>query len=303
MIPDLDQLFTRLAPVLQPLDLSLFAQICESGVTDGVPWIKLLNGDTLFGYSRYDQTYYRDTFDSHRDAFAALGLTPATFGAAFDAVLSYAYENCEYPHITRKSNYIPRGGVVIDVGVRGGHFLVKASRLAGADGRVIGIDPTDFSEQSCRRHFAANGCANAEFVKAVISASDGEVVRFFHGSPGESLSGVHQETRGLDGRTVVSASHHAGSFAATTRTLDSIVVDLGLRRCDLIVLQINGAEVDAVRGMTRILNDFRPTVFVTCYQRPPGGEEPADAILGWVRPIGYEAIFHQGTEMILRPLD
>ena len=287
---------------MQPLDLSLFAQICESGVTDGVPWIKLLNGDTLFGYSRYEQTYYRDTFDRHRKVFEGLGLTPATFGAAFDAVLSYAYENCEFPYITRKSNYIPKGGVVIDVGVRGGHFLVKASRLAGPNGRVIGIDPTEFAEQSCLRHFKANQCENAEFIRAPIGASDGLKVRFYHGSPGESLSGLYRETVGIDGRPVVAASHHTGSFETTTRTLDSVAVDLGLKRCDLVVLQINGGEVDAVRGMSRMLNDLRPTLFVTCYQRPPGGEEPAGAVLGWVGDIGYEPIFHQGTEMVLRPI-
>jgi FkbM family methyltransferase len=303
MTPNLDRLFTELSGVLEPLDLELLAQISGSGVANGVPWIRLLNGDTLFGYSRYQDTYYKEKFDRHRAAFESLGLTPDTFGAAFDALVSYGYENCEFPRVTRKSNFIPKGGVVLDVGVRAGHFLVKASRLAGPDGRVIGIDAADFSERYCRLHIEANRCDNVEFVRALVGDSDGETVRFYHGSPGESLSGFYRETIGHDGRTVVSASRHTGSFEATTRTLDSLAVDLRLTRCDLVILQINGAEVAAVRGMTRILNDYRPTLFVTCYQRPPGGEEPAAAVLGWVLPIGYEAVFHQGTEMVLRPVE
>ena len=303
MTPDLNRLFTDLSKKLDTVDLELFAQICGSGVTNGVAWVKLLNGDTLFGYSRYQDTYYKDIFDSNRAAFEGLGLTTETFGAAFDAVLSYGYENCEFPRITRKSNFIPRDGVVLDVGVRAGHFLVKAARLAGPGGRVIGIDASDFSEQYCQRHIEANRLDNAQFVRALISDSDDLKVRFYHGSPGESLSGYYKETVGKDGRPIVSASHHTGSVEASTRTLDSIVVDLGLKRLDLVILQINGAEVAAIRGMIRILNDFRPTLFVTCYQRPPGGEEPAGAILGWVMDIGYEAVFHQGTEMVLRPVE
>ncbi|HJU43884.1 MAG TPA: FkbM family methyltransferase [Vicinamibacterales bacterium] len=303
MIPNLDRVLTELSTVLEPLDLELFAQICGSGVTDGIPWIKLLNGDMLFGYSRYQDTYYKDRFDRHRAAFESVGLTPATFGAAFDAVVSYTYENCDFPRVARKSNFIPKGGVVLDVGVRAGHFLVKASRLAGPEGRVIGIDASDLAERYCRLHKEANRCDNVEFVRAVVGASDGETVRFFHGSPGESMSGFYRETIGLEGRPVVSASHHSGSIETTTRTLDSLALELGLKRCDLVILQINGAEVAAVRGMTRILNDLRPTLFVTCFQRPPGGEEPAAAVLGWVEDIGYEKVFHQNTDMVLRPLD
>jgi FkbM family methyltransferase len=303
MKPDLDTLHRELSRALDPLDLEFFAQICDSGVTDGLPWVKLLNGDILFGYSKYQDTYYKDVFDKHKKVFEGLGLQPATFGAAFDALLSYGYENCEFPRITRKSNFIPRGGVVLDVGVRAGHFLVKASRLAGPEGRVIGIDASDFSEQYCRRHIAANQCGNTEFVRALVSESDDIQTRFYHGSPGEAFSGYFRDTVGLTGKPVVSSTQHTGSFETTTRTLDSIVGGLGLKRCDLVVLQINGAEVAAVRGMIQILNNFRPTVFVTCYQRPPGGEEPAGAIQGWMMPIGYEPVFHQGTEMVLRPIE
>ena len=278
-----------LAGALPGNDIDFFLQIRRSGVLDGLPFVELHNGSTLFGISRYLETRYKDLFDQLGDPFAAIGLEKVAFGAAFDGLELYHYENCFRSYL-KKTDFLVEDGVVLDVGVRGAHFAVKASRLVGPGGKIVAIDPTEFAEQMTSLHVRHNNLRNVSFIRAVAAGQDGMEVDFHYGSTGEALSGLYPETLSREGNTAVPAAAHTATVSLRARTLDSIIAELGLTRCDLIVLQINGAELVALQGAEETLRHMRPALHVASYQHPSheiDAEDPAEAIYRYVSQFGY----------------
>lgn len=75
-------------------DHRFFMQIASSGTIEGANFVRLRNGDIIFGLSGAEETSYTPTFEAHQNAFEALGLKRECFGTAFDALRSYHHENC-----------------------------------------------------------------------------------------------------------------------------------------------------------------------------------------------------------------
>lgn len=292
--------YHQLSRFIPQFQVAFFAQIRESGRLEGLPFVRLFNGDILFGYSDPAEIYYRSVFEAHAPLFQAIGLRPECFGAAFDALISYYCENCDSWTI-RKSHFIPNGGVVIDVGVRGGHFAVKASRLVGEKGSVVAIDPTEFARRFTELHVRHNSLANVKFVQAIVGDREGKEAEFFYGSAGETFSGLLSHTVDRAGRTIVDPQCHAGAFRGTMRTLDGIVGSLGLTACDLVIMQINGGEKLAIRGMDHVLGDLRPVLYVTTFQREPGGSDPREDIRKMCARFGYRLFVEEKASVILIP--
>lgn len=289
---------SALRSILGPKDVEFFAQIRASGTIEGLPFVRLWNGDVLLGYTDPRKTYYRELFERYGDLFMALGLGPEAHGAAFDALRSYHYENSDS---IAKSAFVRPGSVVIDVGVRGGHFAVKASRLAGDHGVVVCVDPTAFSMECIAAHIRHNGLRNVRFVRALVADVEGRELEFHHGSEGETFSGIFRETIDDTGAKVVEATHHHGVWHLHARTIDGILEEQKLSRTDLLVMQINGGEVLAIRGAERCLANHRPVLFITCFQRPNGGASPKEGVVAFAHARGYRTLVADQSDVILVP--
>lgn len=292
---------SKIVDSLPAFEAEFFLSIRASGVDDGTPFIELANGDILFGFSNASEVYYKPVFEKLEKDLVGIGLRKEAFGAAFDAMISYHYENSTLWQ--NKSSLIKKGDVVLDVGVRGGHFTVKASRLTGPEGLVVAIDPTEFAKQRVELHARKNGLKNVRFVQAAVSQSDDEEVEFFSGSPGESFSGFFDQTVTVEGEAVVTKSAHTGKSMVKTISLDTLVEREGLSKVDYVIIQINGAERLAVKGMRRLLSRFRPKLFITASHGLPGDISAREVVLNEIEPYGYENYSYEKTEnLILRPV-
>ncbi len=293
-----DDPYQKLSQILPQFQAAFFAQIRDSGLLENIPYIKLFNGDILFGYSDPTKIYFQSVFEAHGPLFQSIGLKPECFGAAFDALISYHHENCDTWTI-RKSHFIPRGGIIFDVGVRGGHFAVKASRLVGQQGLVVAIDATDFARRYTDLHVRQNKLSNVKFVQAIVGDQQGKETEFFHGSSGETFSGIMGHTVDQEGKVVVDATCHSGVFHGTMRTLDGIAESLGLTACDLVIMQINGGEKVAIQGMDHLLGTYKPVLFITAFQRELGGIDPREEIKKMCSRFGYRIFGEQKASVIL----
>jgi FkbM family methyltransferase len=279
-------------------ELEFLLSLRGSGVYEGIPYVRLANGDMLLGDTPPERSPYLSVYESHRDLFEQLGVEQGAVGAMFDALISYHLENCDSP-VLRKSAFIPRGGTVIDVGTRGGQFLVKAARFAET---VVGVDATRFADRFANLHIRANELANVTFVQAVVSDKSGEVAEFYAGSAAESYSGLFEETFDGVGAAVITQDVHTERLTVTTETVDALVERLELNRCDLVIFQINGGETLAVRGMTETVSRFKPVILATAYQRRAGAPDPANDLADFLAPYGYEPLYRVGTETVLAPI-
>jgi len=273
---------------LNLFECQFFFSIKESGIHNGIPFIVLYNGDKLFGYSSPGQYYYEDIFRKHRADFEKLNITEDGQPAVFDALVSYHYENIA---TVMKTPYIPKGGVVMDIGSRGAHFMVKAAHIAN---RVICVDPTDFAEKYFNLHKNSNDLNNCEFYKVGVGPNEG-VAPFFAGSVGETYSGFHNAIYDQNGNAIASAKMHQTKEQIEVVTLDRLTENLDC--LDLMIFQINGFEYEALLGAQHTLRRLRPTLHLTVHQS--GSLEQGnnrDNIYDLLSEVGYRRIMHSQCE-------
>jgi FkbM family methyltransferase len=140
------------------------------------------------------------------------------------------------------------GDTFIDGGAHIGVFSVLASRLVGPSGTVCAFEPSERTRQILTRNLSLNRCANAAVRPEAL------------GSRSECAELV-QVSAGQTGQATL---RHATAFVSSERvamtTLDALMPTLGQVR--VVKLDLEGFELEALRGMTQIIQTFHPDVVV-----------------------------------------
>jgi FkbM family methyltransferase len=145
--------------------------------------------------------------------------------------------------------YTPQqGDVVFDVGAGVGSETLLFSRLVGATGRVVAIEahPRTYNRvvELCR----ANGLSNVTTLQVAAAESDGAT----------TISNRRDHVR----NTTVDGDE-AGIQVEAGR-LETIASSLGITHIDLLKMNIEGAEVSALRGLGELLARTRH-VCIACH--------------------------------------
>jgi FkbM family methyltransferase len=146
---------------------------------------------------------------------------------------------------------LPPDGVVFDVGANIGLSSLSIAPLVPR-GRIRAFELLP----ATARHLAANAAAeplgNIEPVASAVGAEPGRLA--LH--PGANFSA---------GSHVVSDQHanegHVATVEVPVLTLDGFAEERGLDRLDLLKVDVEGFELDVLRGARRCLNRFRPVLF------------------------------------------
>jgi FkbM family methyltransferase len=145
------------------------------------------------------------------------------------------------------------GMVVVDVGANWGYFTLVCAHLVGSTGRVIALEP----HPRLASMLSANIATDPVLSKAV------EACRVAAGAASESKAFVGFDER--DGNWGVSRAAlgaEVPDFESRTVALDPFLDALSLsdrqkQRIDLVKIDIEGAEADAVRGMAAGIEQHR----------------------------------------------
>jgi FkbM family methyltransferase len=144
---------------------------------------------------------------------------------------------------------LPAGGVLYDVGANLGFFTLLGARIAGEAGRVIAFEPVAANAALVADAARRNGMgARVEVREAAISAQPGRAPFLVVDDSGWS----HLAARGQHPRTVAEVE-------VDVVTLDGLV-DAGAPPPDVIKLDVEGSEIDVLRGGERLLRDHRPVL-------------------------------------------
>jgi FkbM family methyltransferase len=161
--------------------------------------------------------------------------------------------------------------VLFDVGAHFGIFSTVHA-LANADGVSFAYEPTGAAARIAREHFIRNGIAGrVELVEAAL----GEV-------SGSSTAVVDPAGFARFGGEI------AGPTSAfEMRTLDAEVERTG-RRPDLLKIDVEGFELEVLRGGSRLLRECHPLVFLELHLDTieKRGGEPA-AVIEELTEAGY----------------
>jgi FkbM family methyltransferase len=177
--------------------------------------------------------------------------------------------------------YTPaQGDVVFDVGAGVGSETLLFSRLVGASGRVVSIEahPRTYGRvvELCR----ANRLANVTTLQVAAADSDGTT------TISDLSNHVRNTTLAVDGDAI----------EVPARRLETIAKSLAITHIDLLKVNIEGAEVSALRGLGPLLGRTR-YVCIACHDFL-AEEEGRDMLR--TKAAVRELLLEQGFELTSR---
>lgn len=134
-------------------------------------------------------------------------------------------------HVDKYKKYIPKGAVVVDGGANQGMYSAAFCKLVGDSGVVFSFEPNELPFVCL--------CINAPKAKRYMMAL-GEKDGFCDISQCKNYGGCHLKS---------------GEKVAI-RPLDF----LGLSRCDFIKLDLEGYEINALKGASRTIKKHKPVI-------------------------------------------
>lgn len=145
------------------------------------------------------------------------------------------------------------GDVVVDVGANIGAFTVKAALAVGDSGKVFAIEPELHNRQMLERNIHDNGLRNVQIVPMGAWSSKKELPLYISDTIGGHT--FNEESR--DNRKT--------QEMCQLDTLDSILAKLGITNVDFIKMDIEGAEIEAIKGAHDLLVQCSPQMAIAAY--------------------------------------
>jgi len=144
------------------------------------------------------------------------------------------------------------GDTVLELGAYMGYGSVKLSQIVGT-GRVISVEADPQNFEIVKKNLEVNKCKNVIPVNACIWNEETELEFYSVSAQGKSL------VKGLLRKPKTSK--------IKTITADKLLKDVGIESVDLVTLEINLAEVEALRGMTRLLQNNKMRIISAGWYR------------------------------------
>jgi FkbM family methyltransferase len=139
------------------------------------------------------------------------------------------------------------GDVVFDVGANAGSLSVLMSRLVGPRGVVCSFEASPRIVDKCQYNLMVNGCTNVTLYHRAVYRESRQMLQLF--------AGPHLND------SLVQWTDSPTSNLVQTVSIDDFVSYTGLVP-KLIKMDVEGAEFDALQGMTRTLATNRPQLIL-----------------------------------------
>jgi FkbM family methyltransferase len=183
---------------------------------------------------------------------------------------SYLLGTAEADIQTFLASHLRPGDTVLDLGANVGFLTLVSAAIVGPAGRVVAFEPMPGNATALRRNVELNGLTNVEVVQAAVSRAAG--------SASFATNGSDQR-----GSLVRATDDGGGTIVVDTVSVDDEVVRLGVSPA-LIKIDVEGAELDVLIGMRRVLDLAKPTIVCEIHEQQPTLEGRAACLL---RELGY----------------
>ena len=191
-----------------------------------------------------------------------------------DFVQWLTYMGAENDQRERLLGLAQRGMTVIDVGANIGDTLLSIGQRVGPQGKVIGFEANPETLKKCQANIALNAMTQVGVEGVALGAAAG-VLGF-----GRAASGNSGADRFMPGG--------GGAITVPLITLDSYVSEAVLDHIDLIKIDVEGFEMNVLRGADATLAKFRPVLFLElCDANLREQGSSAVELLAWLEARGY----------------
>ncbi|TXD41660.1 FkbM family methyltransferase [Lujinxingia vulgaris] len=204
------------------------------------------------------------------------------------------------PQIALLRHLLEPDHVFIDIGANHGEFSVVAARQVPR-GRVVAFEPNEAIHRRLRFNIESNGFENVTLSTSGLSDEPG-VARIYQAAERFDDGTTHL------GLATLYPTERRGQVVQEIEltTLDTFVKDAGLKRVDLIKIDIEGAELAALKGADEVLTGFRPNIILELNQGTcKSAGYTMDDLLDLLASYGYTffEIAADGQTFALKALD
>jgi FkbM family methyltransferase len=237
-------------------------------VRDYVPGLRRLYWSLREPYYRTLERFFPSGMRVKLPSRDVIRLHPRFLGMIFGG-----YE----PELARlMARHVKPGAMILDLGAHVGFHTLMLSRRAGSLGRVFAVEPSPATATLLMQHLRWNNCDNVQVIEALIGDEEREVAFAYRPDP--------MDPDGL-------SNSLAGDIGGKTATVRMTTIDRICAGChpDLIKMDIEGAELLALRGARETLARAAPLLVVSVHPEPMRalGTEPED-LVAFLGAFGYE---------------
>lgn len=149
------------------------------------------------------------------------------------------------PEIREVLRHMPKGGVMFDLGANFGYYAITIASALEGDCRIYAFEPNPNTLERFKRNVALNGTGGLHLLEMGLSDTAGHAL------------------------VVETPAHSGAAYLRQTSTSGVPVTSLDLfcdqnhiDRLDLIKMDVEGAELRALRGGVQTLKRFQPVLLI-----------------------------------------
>jgi len=180
----------------------------------------------------------------------------------FEVVLNYfpigLIKNIPCSYSSYLKCYSPqKGDVILDCGANIGNCTILFSRIVGKNGRVIALEPLEESMNVLKSRMRRLRKKNITAIeKGVWNISGIFPLKVFSNT-------IFCKIEKLPNFSANNSNYRATNCIS----IDDLMNELRLDRLDMIKMDIEGAEIEALQGAKATLRNYRPVVVIASYHK------------------------------------
>lgn len=171
--------------------------------------------------------------------------------------IEFRYFQTGRPQIQHSRYQYNPGDVVVELGAFLGYYALYAAQLIGPEGRILAVEFVPINFEILKVNLEANFPQTATAVRKGVY--DKKSVRTARVGP-HQLASFREDV-------VARFTAESNDVLIETDTVDNILMENGINEVDLMIIQVNGNEIEALRGMKESISRIRNFCIAAPYSR------------------------------------
>jgi len=236
---------------------------------EGDPFVRMLDGLIFYGSrpKKKDRKFYNFLLPKIKEKLCFEG-----FQVACDIVIRYFGRGLKFKGPKKERFYeVQKGDVVVEIGAYRGYYTMYLSQIVGPKGNIIAIEPIKDNVRLLEKNVLRNNLNNITIVPKGVWKEEDTLT--FYKKPTDDQSA-----------SIQLISETKEKIQMEVDSLDNILDSLGMNKIDFMIIQSNGAEYEALEGLT----DFKPQNFSIAARYKKNGKPIVPWIIEYLYKKNYE---------------